>query len=173
MQTQTLDNGLRIVVDHRPGQVVYCGLAVAAGTRNQLEDESGMAHFIEHMSFKGTERRRSWHIINRMESVGGDLNAYTGKEHTVYYCSTLRRHLRRAIDLLFDITLHSTYPQSELEREVEVVVDEIEFLSQREAAGKADYAASDSYAGRGQSAPQTASQAPAQPYQYYDEHIPF
>lgn len=126
METTTLDNGLRIVVDHRPGQVVYCGLAVAAGTRDQQENESGMAHFIEHMSFKGTERRRSWHIINRMESVGGDLNAYTGKEHTVYYCSTLRQHLRRAIDLLFDITLHSTYPQSELEREVEVVVDEIE-----------------------------------------------
>jgi len=126
MEVLTLDNGLRIVVDHRPGQVVYCGLAVAAGTRDQLDDESGMAHFIEHMSFKGTQRRRSWHIINRMESVGGDLNAYTGKEHTVYYCSTLRQHLARAIDLLFDITLHSTYPQHEIDKEREVVIDEIE-----------------------------------------------
>lgn len=126
METVTLDNGLRIVTDRRPGQVVYCGIAVDAGTRHQLDDESGMAHFIEHMSFKGTTRRRSWHIINRMESVGGDLNAYTGKEHTVYYCSTLRQHLGRALELLFDITLHSTYPQHELEKEVEVVADEIE-----------------------------------------------
>ena len=126
MEVLTLDNGLRIVVDYRPGQVVYCGLAVAAGTRDQLDNESGMAHFIEHMSFKGTQRRRSWHIINRMESVGGDLNAYTGKEHTVYYCSTLRQHLARAIDLLFDITLHSTYPQHEIDKEREVVIDEIE-----------------------------------------------
>lgn len=126
MQHITLDNGLRIVVNRRPGQVVYCGLAVDAGTRDQLESESGMAHLIEHMSFKGTQHRRSWHIINRMEAVGGDLNAYTGKEHTVYYCATLRQHLSRAIDLLFDITLHSTYPQRELEREVEVVIDEIE-----------------------------------------------
>ena len=126
IETAILDNGLRVVVGHRPGQVVYCGLAVDAGTRDQMPDESGMAHFIEHMSFKGTQRRRSWHIINRMEAVGGDLNAYTGKEHTVYYCSTLRQYLSRAIDLLFDITFNSTYPQVELEREVEVVVDEIE-----------------------------------------------
>ncbi|MBR1788509.1 MAG: insulinase family protein [Bacteroidaceae bacterium] len=126
METLTLDNGLRVVVDHRPGQVVYCGLAVGAGTRHQTDTESGMAHFVEHMSFKGTERRRAWHILNRMEAVGGELNAYTGKEHTVYYCSCLRQHLRRALDLLFDITLHSTYPQQELEREVEVVIDEIE-----------------------------------------------
>lgn len=126
IETTTLDNGLRLVVDQRPGQVVYCGLAIDAGTRDQQPDESGMAHFIEHMSFKGTQRRRAWHIINRMEAVGGDLNAYTGKEHTVYYCSTLRQHLSRALDLLFDITLSSTYPQSEIEREVEVIIDEIE-----------------------------------------------
>ncbi len=126
IETTSLDNGLRIVVDHRPGQVVYCGLAVWAGTRHETPDESGMAHFIEHMSFKGTQRRRSWHIINRMESVGGDLNAYTGKEHTVYYCSCLRQHLERALDLLFDITLHSTFPQSEIDKEREVVIDEIE-----------------------------------------------
>lgn len=126
IETTTLDNGLRVVVGHRPGHVVYCGLAVDAGTRDQLDNESGMAHFIEHMSFKGTERRKAWHIINRMEAVGGDLNAYTGKEHTVYYCSCLCQHLGRAIDLLFDITFHSTYPQHELEKEVEVVCDEIE-----------------------------------------------
>ena len=121
-----LDNGMRVLVAHRPGQVVYCGIAVAAGTRDQLDTESGMAHLVEHMSFKGTERRSSWHILNRMERVGGDLNAFTAKEHTVYYCSCLRSHFRRAIDLLLDITLHSTFPQPHLEREVEVVCDEIE-----------------------------------------------
>lgn len=126
IETTILDNGLRVVVDHRSGQVVYCGLIVDAGTRDQLESESGLAHFIEHMSFKGTRRRRSWHIINRMEAVGGDLNAYTGKEHTVYYCTTLRQYLARALDLLFDITLCSTFPQNEIDREVEVVIDEIE-----------------------------------------------
>ncbi len=126
IQTEILPNGLRIVADQRLGDVVYCGLAVDAGTRDELPTESGMAHFTEHMSFKGTEHRRAWHIINRMEAVGGELNAYTGKEHTVYYCSTLRRHLHRAIDLLTDIVLHSTYPQHEMDREVEVVIDEIE-----------------------------------------------
>ena len=126
METATLDNGLRIITDYRPGQVVYCGLAVAAGTRHELPEESGMAHFTEHMSFKGTEHRRAWHIINRMEAVGGELNAYTGKEDTIYYCTTQRQHLRRALDLLFDIVFHSTYPQREMEREVEVVIDEIE-----------------------------------------------
>lgn len=125
-ETVQLESGLRIIVSHRPGQVAYCGIAVDAGTRDQLDNESGMAHFVEHMSFKGTEHRRSWHIINRMDAVGGDLNAYTGKEHTVYYCTCLRQHLHRALDLLFDITLRSTYPQREIDKEVEVVIDEIE-----------------------------------------------
>lgn len=109
-----------------PTNVVYCGLAVDAGTRDELPDESGMAHFIEHMSFKGTQRRRSWHITQRMESVGGDLNAFTGKEETVYYCSCLGEHVGRAIDVLFDIAFHSTYPQGEMDKEVEVVEAEIE-----------------------------------------------
>lgn len=126
IETTTLANGMRVVVQRNRSEVLYCGIAVDAGTRDELPKESGMAHFTEHMSFKGTERRRSWHIINRMDSVGGDLNAYTGKEETVYYCTTMRQHLRRAIDLLLDITLHSTYPQREMDKEVEVVIDEIE-----------------------------------------------
>ena len=126
IETETLSNGLRIVADCRRGDVVYCGIAVNAGTRDELPDESGMAHFVEHMSFKGTKHRRAWHILNRMEVVGGELNAYTGKEATVYYCSTLRQHFYRALDLLFDIVLHSTYPQREIDKEVEVVIDEIE-----------------------------------------------
>ena len=126
IQTHTLPCGLRIVAAPSPTDVVYCGIAVDAGTRDELPHENGLAHFTEHLTFKGTHRRRSWHIINRMESVGGDLNAYTGKEETVYYCSFLREHFARAIDLLFDITLSSTYPQHEMDKEVEVVIDEIE-----------------------------------------------
>lgn len=126
IETHTLENGMRVVVQHCQSAVVYCGIAVDAGTRDELPHESGMAHFTEHMSFKGTTHRRAWHIIQRMEAVGGDLNAYTGKEETVYYCTFLRPHLHRALDLLMDITLQSTYPQTEMDKEVEVVIDEIE-----------------------------------------------
>ena len=117
---------MRIVCAAGPTEVVYCGLAVDAGTRDELDTESGMAHFTEHLSFKGTHRRKAWHIINRMESVGGDLNAFTGKEETVYYCTCLKQHLSRAIDILADIVLNSTYPQHEMDKEVEVVASEIE-----------------------------------------------
>lgn len=124
--TFTLPCGLRVVC--APGQtdVVYLGIAVDAGTRHELSNESGMAHFTEHMSFKGTHRRSARQVISAMESVGGELNAFTGKEETVYYCTSLVPHVSRAIDLLLDITLGSTYPQEEMNREVEVVIDEIE-----------------------------------------------
>ena len=124
--TYTLPCGLRIVC--APGQtdVVYLGIAVDAGTRHELPEESGMAHFTEHMSFKGTRRRSARQVISAMESVGGELNAFTGKEETVYYCTALRQHVSRAVDLLLDITLNSTYPQEEMNHEVEVVIDEIE-----------------------------------------------
>ena len=121
-----LDNGLRIICAPNASEVAYCGLAVDAGTRDEMDTESGMAHFTEHLSFKGTARRSARQIINRMESVGGDLNAYTGKEETVYYCAILRPHLERAIDILLDIAFCSTYPQREMDKEVEVVIDEIE-----------------------------------------------
>ena len=122
-----LDNGLRVILDDEASEsVVYAGIAVAAGTCDELDSESGMAHFVEHMSFKGTPRLSSVQILNRMESVGGDLNAYTGKEETVYYSVFLRQHLRRALPLLLDIVFHSTFPQTELEKEREVVIDEIE-----------------------------------------------
>lgn len=124
--THTLPCGLRIIC--APGQtdVVYCGIAVDAGTRHETDSESGMAHFTEHMSFKGTARRTSRQIISAMEGVGGELNAFTGKEETVYYCTFLRQHIARAVDLLVDITLGSTFPQEEMDKEVEVVIDEIE-----------------------------------------------
>lgn len=126
METHTLDNGLRIICSPSATDVVYCGIAVDAGTRDEQPDEFGMAHFTEHLTFKSTTRRRAWHILNRMESVGGDLNAFTGKEETVYYTTFLRPHFSRAIDLLVDVVFNSTYPQHEMDKEVEVVIDEIE-----------------------------------------------
>ncbi len=125
-ETHTLDNGMRIVCAPSASRIVYCGIAVDAGTRHELPTESGMAHFTEHMSFKGTEKRTSRQIINRLETVGGDLNAYTGKEETIYYCAVPERHATRAIELLADICLHSTYPLREMQKEVEVVIDEID-----------------------------------------------
>ena len=125
-QTLTLPSGLRIILAPSATDVVYAGIAVAAGTRHETDNESGMAHFVEHMSFKGTPNLSSVQILNRMESVGGDLNAYTGKEETIYYSVFLRQHLRRAIPLLLDIVFNSTFPQAEMDKEVEVVIDEIE-----------------------------------------------
>lgn len=124
--THQLSNGLRIIHLPAEGHVVYCGYEINAGTRDELPGEEGLAHFCEHLSFKGTAHRRAWHIINRLESVGGDLNAFTTKEDTVYYAAILREHTARAADLLTDIVFHSTYPQNEIDKEVEVICDEIE-----------------------------------------------
>lgn len=125
--THTLANGLRII--HLPSAqpVVYCGYAVGAGTRDEeLGREEGMAHFCEHITFKGTERRSSMQILGHLESVGGDLNAFTNKEETMYHAAVLKENIDRAVDLLTDIVFHSTYPQAEIDKEVEVIVDEIE-----------------------------------------------
>lgn len=124
--TYTLDNGLRIIHLPSDSQVVYCGYQINAGTRNEEPGEEGLAHFCEHVTFKGTERRKAWHILNSLESVGGDLNAYTNKEGTVYYSAILKEHIARAVDLLSDIVFHSVYPQTEIDKEVEVICDEIE-----------------------------------------------
>lgn len=122
----TLPNGLRIIHEPTLSKVAYCGFAIDAGTRDEAEDEQGMAHFVEHLIFKGTEKRKAWHILNRMENVGGDLNAYTNKEETVVYAAFLTRHLERALELLGDIVFHSTFPQHEIEKETEVIIDEIQ-----------------------------------------------
>ena len=124
--TYTLDNGLRIIHLPSDSKVVYCGYQINAGTRNEEPGEEGLAHFCEHVTFKGTERRKAWHILNCLESVGGDLNAYTNKEGTVYYSAILKEHIARAVDLLSDIVFHSIYPQAEIDKEVEVICDEIE-----------------------------------------------
>lgn len=121
-----LPNGLRIVHEASPTGVVYCGYVVMAGTRHEDVPDSGMAHFCEHLTFKGTRRRRACHIANGLERVGGDLNAYTSKQETVYYATVLRGDFARAVDLLSDIVFHSVYPQREIDREVDVIADEID-----------------------------------------------
>ena len=121
-----LSNGLRVIYSPVDSDVMYCGFAVKAGTRHELDTESGMAHFVEHVIFKGTTRRKAWHILNRMESVGGDLNAYTNKEEMVVYSAFLSHDMPRAIELLVDIVFHSVFPQKEIDKETEVIIDEIQ-----------------------------------------------
>jgi predicted Zn-dependent peptidase len=124
--TATLPNGLRVI--HRPADhaVSYCGFMFNTGTRHESSPELyGMAHFIEHILFKGTRRRNSWHISNRMEAVGGELNAFTTKEDTTFYSAFLTADFERACELLCDLVCHATAPQAELQREREVVIDEI------------------------------------------------
>ena len=124
--TITLPNGLRVIHLHSHSPVVYCGYEVCAGTRDERNGEEGIAHFCEHVTFKGTEHRTAMQILNRLESVGGELNAFTNKEDTVYYSAILKEHFPRAVDLLTDIVFFSTYPQHEINKEVEVICDEIE-----------------------------------------------
>ena len=118
-ETYALDNGLRIIRMPSLSPVVYCGFAVNAGTRDEADGEEGMAHFVEHLLFKGTEKRKAWHILNRMENVGGDLNAFTNKEETVVYSAFLKEHFQRAFELLSDIVFHSVFPQREIDKEVD------------------------------------------------------
>ncbi len=124
--TFTFPNGLRLIHVPSPTDVVYCGFAINAGTRDEYDREEGIAHFVEHLIFKGTRKRKAWHILNRMENVGGDLNAYTNKEETVVYSAFLKEHFSRATELLSDIVFHSTFPQHEIDKEVEVIIDEIQ-----------------------------------------------
>jgi predicted Zn-dependent peptidase len=107
------------------GNVSYCGFFINAGTRDESDSQHGMAHFVEHMLFKGTKKRRASHIINRMENVGGELNAYTNKEETVVYSVFLEEHFSRAVELLSDLVFSSQFPQHELEKERDVIIDEI------------------------------------------------
>lgn len=125
-QTHTTTTGLRVVYRHADTPVSYCGFMFDCGTRHESSPEQyGIAHFIEHILFKGTQKRDSWHINNRMESVGGELNAFTTKEETTFYSVFLDRDYDRAIELLCDLTCHPTAPEKELIREQEVVIDEI------------------------------------------------
>lgn len=125
----TLANGLRGVHIHLPHAAVgYCGVTVRAGSRDEdvSGGEAGLAHFVEHTIFKGTNHRSPWHIINRMEAVGGELNAFTTKEDTTVYTIFPRGNLRRALDLVADLVINSRFPDAELDKEREVVADEID-----------------------------------------------
>ncbi len=124
--TTTLNNGLRIIHLPSSSPIVYCGYQIAAGTRHELPGEEGLAHFCEHMTFKGTARHNALQIINTLEKVGGELNAFTNKEDTTFYAAVLRDHFPLAASLLTDIVFHSEYPQAEIDKEVEVICDEIE-----------------------------------------------
>lgn len=125
-QTEQLADGLRIIHLPSDSKVIYCGYQLGVGTRHEEPGKEGMAHFCEHLTFKGTERRKAWHIINALERVGGELNAFTNKEDTVYHVAVLKEHFARAVDLLNDIVFHSVYPPNEVEKEIEVICDEIE-----------------------------------------------
>lgn len=125
-ESLTLQNGLRIVSRKTHSPVTYCGFMVDCGTRSESTPELyGMAHFVEHILFKGTLHRDSWHINNRMESVGGELNAFTTKEETTFYAVGLNKDFTRSCELLCDLICHPTAPQHELDKEQEVVIDEI------------------------------------------------
>ena len=120
-----LNNGIRLVHHRIPGIVAHCGLIINAGSRDESEAEHGIAHFIEHMLFKGTTKRKAYHILSRLEDVGGELNAYTTKEETAIHASFMAEHFERAIEIISDITFNSVFPTKEIEKEKEVVLEEI------------------------------------------------
>lgn len=121
----TLSNGIRVAHKRISSPVAYCCVMINAGTRDEQEHEHGMAHFIEHVIFKGTKKRRAYHIMSRLEDVGGELNAYTTKEETVVHATFLKNDYSRAFELVADIVFHSTFPEKEIKKERDVVIDEI------------------------------------------------
>lgn len=106
-------------------KIVHCGFVIDIGSRDEDPDQQGLAHFWEHMAFKGTKKRKAFHIINRLESVGGELNAYTTKEKICFYASVLHNHFENALDLLTDITFDSVFPEKQIERERKVILEEM------------------------------------------------
>src|SRR5476651_1683746 len=139
-QAHTLPNGIRILFKPAPSAITHCCFIVNAGSRDEENQQEGLAHFIEHLLFKETERRNTNQILNRLELVGADLNAYTTKEYTCIHASLLNQHLERAIDLFEDILFHSTFPEDEQEKERGVILDEIaSYLDQPEEAIQDDF----------------------------------
>lgn len=121
----TLSNGIRLLHRRKQGEIAHLVLVVGTGSRDELETQNGMAHFIEHTAFKGTQNRKPYHILSCLDNVGGDLNAFTTKEETCFQASFLNTYYKRALDLLSDIAFQATFPEHELEKEKEVVLDEI------------------------------------------------
>lgn len=124
-QAYRLENGIRVVHHRVSGLIAHTGLIINTGSRDETEEEHGMAHFVEHMVFKGTRRRKAYHIISRLEDVGGEINAYTTKEETCIYTSFLKEDYSRALELIQDIVFNSVFPEKEIGREKEVIIDEI------------------------------------------------
>ena len=120
-----LPNGIKILHKHRPGTIAHMSLMVNTGMRDESANENGLAHFIEHMLFKGTKKRKAYHVLSCLENVGGELNAYTTKEETCIHASFLREHYNKAIELIADIAFNSVYPANEVDKEKEVIIDEI------------------------------------------------
>jgi len=120
-----LPNGIRVIHRDTDSEVAHCGVVINAGSRDELHGESGIAHFIEHLIFKGTRNRKAFHILSRLENVGGDLNAYTAKEETFLHASFLKANYDRSIELFSDILFNSVFPAKEIEKEKDVVLDEI------------------------------------------------
>ncbi len=123
--TGVLKNGIRIVYMRSESPVSHCALMVGAGSRDELPGKEGLAHFIEHLLFKGTEKRKAYQVLNRLEVVGGELNAFTTKEETCLHASFLTEHTERSVELLADVFFHSVFPEKEMEKEKEVILDEI------------------------------------------------
>lgn len=121
----TLENGLKCAFQAQRSSVAHVVVAVRAGARDELDDQQGLAHFLEHNLFKGTSKRKAYHILSRLDDVGGELNAYTTKEETIIHASFLKTDFRRALELLYDVLANSTFPEKELEKEKEVIKDEI------------------------------------------------
>lgn len=124
-QIYELPSGIRCIIRRVKSAVVYSSLTVNVGTRDEMEQEHGVAHLIEHLMFKGTEKRRIYHINSLLDNVGGELNAYTTKEETVVHSTVLKKDFSKAVDLISDIVFHSSYPEKEFSKEVNVIIDEI------------------------------------------------
>ncbi|NLO04107.1 MAG: insulinase family protein [Bacteroidales bacterium] len=121
----TLDNGIRLVHHRTNGITAHCGLIINTGSRDEKEKEHGMAHFVEHMLFKGTRKRKPYYIFSRLDNEGGELNAYTSKEETVIHASVLREDFEKAIDIISDMAYNSVFPEKEIAKEKEVIIEEI------------------------------------------------
>jgi len=126
IETHRLSSGIRVVyIHHAECEVTHCSLLIQSGSRDEPKGKEGLAHFIEHNLFKGTKKRKAYHILNRLEVVGGELNAYTTKEETCLHASIMNQHVERAIDLIADIMYNSVFPPKEIEKEKDVILDEI------------------------------------------------
>src|SRR5688572_16941201 len=122
----TLSNGIRVVHHHLAStKIVHCGLILDIGSRDENYDNQGIAHFWEHMAFKGTKRRKAFHIINSLDAIGGELNAYTDKEKVVFYASVRDQYFERAVDVLSDITFNSVFSSNQIEKERGVILEEM------------------------------------------------